>query len=125
MTNKQVSFVMTKEHTTKQTTRFTMEIPLVSFAMTKKQISFSITNRQKDQYPRQLFVFFGRGKPSNLSHSCQVVKLPSQLEPITVRYALSPRYYVLMYPTFSLNRRIWISNQTFKGMYCPDEYLMV
>ena len=30
MTNKQVSFVMTKEHTTKQTTtRFTMEIPLV------------------------------------------------------------------------------------------------
>ena len=47
MTNESVSFVITREHTNKQTTtRFVREIPLVLFAMTNKQISFSITNKR-------------------------------------------------------------------------------
>ena len=45
-----------------------------------------------------------------------MANLPSQMEPITVIYALSPRYYVLIYATFSLE---W-ANMDFKSDFQED-----
>ena len=68
---KQVYFVMTKEQTNNQTdkTRFTREIPGVSFAVTNTLFSFSITNWQRANIRGTKFPYID-GEKSSMFWAC-------------------------------------------------------